>query len=121
MKVLFPGNCILDKRTMERNNIQLQSPRSSSTSTYSSGDYIDFECKWWHQKVSRAESFRAECLDGVIQYPTCERECSVPRTQGAVGGSFAETASALRHHCGVPRLVFTPFPLFSLYAAAVIR
>ncbi|KAK2541560.1 Cfh [Columba livia] len=67
-----PGrNCILDKSTMEGNHIQLQSSRSS-TSTYRSGDYIDFECKWWHQKVSRAESFRAECLDGVIQYPTCE-------------------------------------------------
>ncbi|XP_065513047.1 complement factor H-related protein 4-like [Caloenas nicobarica] len=68
-----PGrNCVLDKRTMEGNNIQLRSSRSSSTSTYRSGDYIDFECKRWYQKVSRAESLRAECLDGVIQYPTCE-------------------------------------------------
>ncbi|XP_064927418.1 coagulation factor XIII B chain [Columba livia] len=68
-----PGrNCILDKSTMEGNHIQLQSSKLSSMSTYRSGDYIDFECKWWHQKVSRAESFRAECLDGVIQYPTCE-------------------------------------------------
>ncbi|KAM9280061.1 complement factor H-related protein 1-like isoform 2-T2 [Cariama cristata] len=65
-------NCTLHERIMERNNIRLQPSRRSSTSTYRSGDYIFFECKWWYRKVSHPETFRAECLDGVIKYPVCE-------------------------------------------------
>ncbi|OPJ77189.1 complement factor H [Patagioenas fasciata monilis] len=72
MQEYSQGNCTLNKNTMEGNHIQLRSSNLSSKSTYRSGDYIDFECKWWYQKVSRTESFRAECLDGMIQYPTCE-------------------------------------------------
>ncbi|KAM6199435.1 complement factor H-related protein 1-like isoform 2-T2 [Sarcoramphus papa] len=68
-----PGrNCTVNERTMEGNNIQLQSSSRSRTSTYLSGDYIFFACKRWYQKVSRPEKFRAQCLDGVIKYPTCE-------------------------------------------------
>ncbi|NXK98551.1 CFAH factor, partial [Formicarius rufipectus] len=68
-------NCILNMSHMESNNIQLQSyqPR---TSTYRSGDLILFECKWWHKQVSNAEKFRAQCLDGEITYPTCQRKCT---------------------------------------------
>ncbi|XP_068262726.1 complement factor H-like [Nyctibius grandis] len=68
-----PGkNCTVRARIMEKNNIQLQSSSRSSTSTYRSGDFIFFECKRWYQQVSHPETFRAECLDGVINYPTCE-------------------------------------------------
>ncbi|KAM6079502.1 complement factor H isoform 2-T2 [Theristicus caerulescens] len=66
-------NCTVNERIMEMNNIRLQSSGWSSTSTYRSGDFIFFECKWFYQKVSRHEAFRAECLDGIIKYPTCER------------------------------------------------
>lgn len=81
MKVLFSGDCRLDERLMEMNHIQLQSPRRSSPSTFVTGEYILFECKWWYQQISRPEKFRAECKDGVITYPTCECKCSVPRTR----------------------------------------
>ncbi|NXK36874.1 CFAH factor, partial [Piprites chloris] len=64
-------NCTVNMNHMESNNIQLQS-RQSETSTYRSGDLIFFECKTGpYQKVSKAEKFRAQCLDGVITYPTC--------------------------------------------------
>ncbi|NXK25271.1 CFAH factor, partial [Arenaria interpres] len=43
----------------------------SSTSTYLCGDYILFECKWLYQQVSCPETFRAQCMDGVIKYLTC--------------------------------------------------
>ncbi|KAM6124478.1 LOW QUALITY PROTEIN: complement factor H-like [Pterocles gutturalis] len=67
-----PGkNCTVDERIMERNNIKRQSSRWS-TSTYRTGDYIIFECKWFYRRVSRHEEFTAECLDGQIMYPTCE-------------------------------------------------
>ncbi|XP_059678148.1 coagulation factor XIII B chain [Gavia stellata] len=68
-----PGkNCTVHERIMEGNNIQLQSSSWSSTSTYRSGDYIFFECRRWYRQVSRPEKFRAQCLDGEINYPTCE-------------------------------------------------
>lgn len=96
MKVLFAENCTVHERTMEVNNVQLQSSSRSRTSTYRSGDYIFFACKQWYRQVSRPQKFRAQCLDGVIKYPTCECECSVPGTRrGSVGGSFAEIARLL--------------------------
>ncbi|KAF1470138.1 Complement factor H, partial [Megadyptes antipodes antipodes] len=72
-----PGkDCTLDEELMDDNHIQLQSSSWLTTSTYRSGGYILFECKGWYQKVSHPEKFRAACLDGVIQYPTCARKCS---------------------------------------------
>ncbi|XP_074733340.1 complement factor H-like [Strix uralensis] len=68
-----PGkNCTVLKPIMERNNIQLQSSIWSSTYTYQTGDTILFECKWWYRQVSHPEKFRPECVDGEINYPTCE-------------------------------------------------
>ncbi|KAM6128887.1 LOW QUALITY PROTEIN: complement factor H-related protein 1-like [Phoenicopterus ruber ruber] len=64
-------DCTVNERIMKANNIQLQSSSRSSTYTYRSGDFIFFECSWWSRQVSRPEKFRAECLDGVIAYPTC--------------------------------------------------
>ncbi|KAF1536468.1 Complement factor H, partial [Eudyptula minor] len=72
-----PGkNCTVDEELMDDNHIQLQSSSSLRTSTYRSGAYILFECKGWYRKVSHPEKFRAACLDGVIQYPTCACKCS---------------------------------------------
>ncbi|NXS85431.1 CFAH factor, partial [Erpornis zantholeuca] len=66
-----PGeNCALDRRTMQRNNIQLQSS-SQSSPYYQSGDPVLFECKYGYRPVSRREQFRAQCLNGVIAYPEC--------------------------------------------------
>ncbi|NXC09110.1 CFAH factor, partial [Orthonyx spaldingii] len=66
-----PGrNCVLDQKTMERKNIQLQSSSQSSL-YYNSGDPIVFGCKNRHRPVSQADKFRAQCLDGVITYPEC--------------------------------------------------
>lgn len=81
MKVPFAGNCTVDERTMGKNNIQLQSSSWWSTPAYQTGDYILFECRWWHRKISRPEKFRAQCLDGVIAYPLCECKWAVPRTR----------------------------------------
>ncbi|NXE89404.1 CFAH factor, partial [Menura novaehollandiae] len=67
-------NCTLDRDTMESNHIQLQSPRESRT-FYCSGDSVVFECKLPYKEASRAEKFRAQCLDGVITYPACRGAC----------------------------------------------
>ncbi|NWS99822.1 CFAH factor, partial [Mionectes macconnelli] len=68
-------NCTVTMDNMESNNIEIQS-RRSRTFTYRSGDWIVFECKTGYQRVSKAEKFRAQCLDGVITYPTCKRKCT---------------------------------------------
>ncbi|XP_062478714.1 complement factor H-like, partial [Pezoporus occidentalis] len=65
-------DCSLNERLMERNHIQLQSSRWLRSSTFVTGEYILFECKWWYRQVSHPEKFRAMCRDGVISYPTCE-------------------------------------------------
>ncbi|NXE32792.1 CFAH factor, partial [Ptilorrhoa leucosticta] len=71
-----PGrNCALDRDTMERNNIQLQSS-SQSSRYYRSGAPVIFECKDGYRQVSQTEKFRAQCLNGVITYPECESKCS---------------------------------------------
>nr|XP_013816383.1 PREDICTED: coagulation factor XIII B chain-like [Apteryx mantelli mantelli] len=68
-----PGKkCTVLESDMAENNIQLQSSLSS-TSSYLSREYIYFECRWWHQKTSRPEEFRVQCLDGVFKYPRCDR------------------------------------------------
>ncbi|KAM9239444.1 complement factor H-related protein 3-like [Leptosomus discolor] len=67
-----PGkNCTVLGSTMERNNIRLRSSSRTSTGTYSTGDYILFECKWWYHQDSHPEKFRATCMDGEIEYPRC--------------------------------------------------
>ncbi|NWT89093.1 CFAH factor, partial [Lanius ludovicianus] len=63
-------NCALDVNTMERNNIQLQSPRQSGL-YYRSGDPVVFVCKYGYRQVSNTEKFRAQCLNGDITYPEC--------------------------------------------------
>ncbi|XP_069718605.1 complement factor H isoform X4 [Phaenicophaeus curvirostris] len=67
-----PGkNCTICEESLERNKIRLQSSRWMRT--YLSGDYISFECQWRHRQVSRPETFSARCVDGVINYPMCQR------------------------------------------------
>ncbi|XP_014741355.1 PREDICTED: complement factor H [Sturnus vulgaris] len=67
-----PGrNCFLDWKTMNSNNIRLHS-RSSPSRYYHSGDSIVFECKNGFQQGSPRETFRAQCMNGVITYPQCE-------------------------------------------------
>ncbi|NXT71221.1 CFAH factor, partial [Chaetops frenatus] len=68
-------NCTLDRNTMERKNIQLQSS-SQWRHHYPSGEPVVFDCKSGYRKVSWRENFRAQCLDGVITYPECESKCS---------------------------------------------
>ncbi|XP_075567324.1 complement factor H [Pelecanus crispus] len=63
------GNCTVHDRIMNRNSIQLHPSSRLSTSTYHSGDCIFFECKVSYQQVSQCETFRAQCLNGVIKYP----------------------------------------------------
>ncbi|XP_064371831.1 complement factor H isoform X3 [Dromaius novaehollandiae] len=67
-----PGKkCTVLERDMAKNNIQLQSSLSS-TSSYLSSEHIYFECRsWWHHKISSPEEFRVQCLDGVFKYPRC--------------------------------------------------
>ncbi|XP_069718628.1 complement factor H-related protein 5-like [Phaenicophaeus curvirostris] len=67
-----PGkNCTIREESLERNKIRL--PSSQWMRTYLSGDYILFECQWRHRQVSRPETFSAQCVDGVINYPMCQR------------------------------------------------
>ncbi|NXU16031.1 CFAH factor, partial [Pardalotus punctatus] len=68
-------SCVLDKNTMDRNNIQLE-PSSPSSPYYHSGDLVNFECKDSYQPVSHPMNrFRTQCLDGVITYPVCQCKC----------------------------------------------
>lgn len=66
---------------MERNHIQLQSSGQSSRH-YRSGDPVVFECKPNYRRIVQREKFRAQCLDGVIEYPKCACKCSLPQTRG---------------------------------------
>ncbi|NXM50324.1 CFAH factor, partial [Gymnorhina tibicen] len=71
-KCTLGRSCALDNSTMERNNIQLQSSSQSSPSyNYVSGAPVVFECKRGYRQVSRKETLRAQCLNGVITYPEC--------------------------------------------------
>ncbi|XP_009638602.2 complement factor H [Egretta garzetta] len=65
-------DCILQESVMEDNNIQLQSSSLQRGSTFRTGDYIFFECKWLYQRVSHPDKFRAKCTDGLIVYPQCQ-------------------------------------------------
>ncbi|XP_010222975.1 PREDICTED: complement factor H-related protein 1-like [Tinamus guttatus] len=66
-----PGKtCMVRESDMEQNNIQLASSQSQH-STFLAGEYIYFECRWWHAKTSRDEEFKVQCLDGVVKYPRC--------------------------------------------------
>ncbi|XP_009883235.1 PREDICTED: complement factor H, partial [Charadrius vociferus] len=78
-------NCTVLRRIMDTNNIVLQSPgwlSTSTSSTYRTGDFIFFGCKWLHQQVSHPETFRAQCMDGVIRYPVCESKDEKRHTIG---------------------------------------
>ncbi|NXV81998.1 CFAH factor, partial [Atlantisia rogersi] len=67
-----PGrNCTINEDIMGKNNIRLQASSWQSRSTYSSGEYILFECKRFYQRWFNAEDLRVPCLDGVIKYPSC--------------------------------------------------
>lgn len=117
MKVLFSGDCRLNERLMEMNHIRLQSSSWSSPSTFRTGDYIYFQCKWWYRQVSRPEKFRAVCWDGVITYPTCECKCLVARTQQGCTRQLCWNcpSTALRKPSGVCQAwssCFFPFSLF---------
>ncbi|NXC73196.1 CFAH factor, partial [Anhinga anhinga] len=69
-------NCTVHKTILDRNNIKLWSSGLSSTFTYFTGDYIRFECTWWHSAASRPETFSPKCVDGMIKYPVCQCKCS---------------------------------------------
>ncbi|XP_066180727.1 complement factor H-related protein 1-like [Sylvia atricapilla] len=64
-------SCALDRITMERNHIQLQSSRQLSHH-YHSGAPVVFVCKPGYRQVVPRDDFIAQCLDGVIKYPKCE-------------------------------------------------
>ncbi|KAM9187113.1 coagulation factor XIII B chain-like isoform 2-T2 [Mergus octosetaceus] len=68
-----PGrNCRLSETAMERNNIKLRWSRKRSN-IYRSKETILFECNFPYREVSNPEDFEAQCQDGVINYPRCER------------------------------------------------
>eukprot|EP00075_Anas_platyrhynchos_P029897 XP_027319150.1 complement receptor type 1 isoform X14 [Anas platyrhynchos] len=75
-----PGkDCTVLETAMESNNIKLRQPRRRSY-TYRSEEYILFTCKDSYHEVSNPEDFNAQCQDGVINYPRCEKIlCSPPR------------------------------------------
>ncbi|KAM9186708.1 complement factor H-like isoform 5-T5 [Mergus octosetaceus] len=68
-----PGrNCSLSETAMERNNIKLRHSRRRSD-IYRSKETISFTCYFLFREVSNPEDFDAQCQDGVINYPRCER------------------------------------------------
>ncbi|XP_066048372.1 complement factor H-related protein 5-like [Chamaea fasciata] len=72
------AGCTASEEDMDRNNIELKWVAQSKLYT-SSGDYIEFRCKPGYLKATSASSFRAQCVEGTLNYPRCTlgRNCAL--------------------------------------------
>uniref|UniRef100_A0A8B9Q310 Sushi domain-containing protein n=1 Tax=Apteryx owenii TaxID=8824 RepID=A0A8B9Q310_APTOW len=63
--------CTASEEDMNRNNIELK--WVARNKLYSkSGDFIEFECKIGHVQDPASSPFRAQCVEGKLEYPHCK-------------------------------------------------
>uniref|UniRef100_A0A8C6IE81 Complement factor H-related 1 n=1 Tax=Mus spicilegus TaxID=10103 RepID=A0A8C6IE81_MUSSI len=62
--------CIISEDILERHNILLKWKQSQKVYSQS-GDVIEFVCKPGYRQARKSPSFRAKCMNGDINYPTC--------------------------------------------------
>ncbi|XP_062437282.1 complement factor H isoform X2 [Rhea pennata] len=70
--------CTASEEDMDRNNIELK--WISGNKLYSrSGDFIEFQCKIGYVPDPASSPFRAQCIEGTLEYPHCKpgRRCTV--------------------------------------------
>ncbi|NXI40181.1 CFAH factor, partial [Galbula dea] len=70
--------CTASEEDMNRNNIQLR--WIAEKKLYStSGDFIEFQCKRGYFEDPESSPFRAQCIEGTLEYPQCKpgRDCTV--------------------------------------------
>uniref|UniRef100_G1QGA4 Sushi domain-containing protein n=1 Tax=Myotis lucifugus TaxID=59463 RepID=G1QGA4_MYOLU len=62
--------CVISEEIMKEHNIQLK--WSYAKKIYSgTNDYVEFVCRPPYRRVSPASAFRAQCLEGKMEFPTC--------------------------------------------------
>ncbi|KAM9613298.1 complement factor H-related protein 1-like [Trichechus inunguis] len=63
--------CVISEEMMEKHNIQLKWKRDKKIYT-KTDDVVEFTCKWGYRPMTPRETFRATCLEGKLEYPSCE-------------------------------------------------
>ncbi|XP_010292968.1 PREDICTED: complement factor H-related protein 2-like, partial [Phaethon lepturus] len=63
--------CTASEEDMDRNNIELK--WTVGRKLYSrSGDFIEFRCKRGYLEDPASSPFRAQCVEGTLEYPRCK-------------------------------------------------
>ncbi|XP_064003216.1 complement factor H isoform X3 [Pogoniulus pusillus] len=68
----LPMACTATEEDMNTNNIELRWILRKKELHPASGDFIEFQCKWGYKKDPASSPFRAQCVQGRIEYPRCK-------------------------------------------------
>ncbi|XP_068808205.1 complement factor H-related protein 2-like isoform X2 [Struthio camelus] len=63
--------CTASEEDMNRNNIELKWVTRNKL-YLKSGDFVEFECKIGYVKDPASSPFRAQCVEGTLEYPYCK-------------------------------------------------
>ncbi|XP_071456305.1 complement factor H-related protein 1 isoform X2 [Marmota flaviventris] len=67
--------CVISEEIMERYHITLRWKEWQKLYS-SSGDTVEFVCKYGYSPSKRNQSFRTRCIDGHLEYPACIKRYS---------------------------------------------
>uniref|UniRef100_UPI004038C72E complement factor H-like isoform X3 n=1 Tax=Callospermophilus lateralis TaxID=76772 RepID=UPI004038C72E len=67
--------CVISEEIMERYHITLRWKDHQKLYS-SSGDTVEFVCKYGYSPLTRSQSFRTRCIDGHLEYPACIKRYS---------------------------------------------
>ncbi|KAM4813933.1 complement factor H-like isoform X1 [Urocitellus parryii] len=67
--------CVIAKEIMERYHITFRWKEQQKLYA-SSGDTVEFVCKYGYSPSTRSQSFRTRCIDGHLEYPLCIKRYS---------------------------------------------
>nr|XP_040134665.1 complement factor H-like [Ictidomys tridecemlineatus] len=67
--------CVISEEIMERYHITLRWKEWQKFYA-SSGDTVEFVCKYGYSPSTRPQSFRTRCIDGHLEYPVCRKRYS---------------------------------------------
>nr|XP_021518026.1 complement factor H-like [Meriones unguiculatus] len=64
--------CVIPEETMRKHNIVLRW-RANEKIYSKSGEAVEFYCQPGYRPAKKSPAFRTKCIDGHINYPTCEK------------------------------------------------
>nr|XP_040134479.1 complement factor H-like [Ictidomys tridecemlineatus] len=73
--LFFSDACVISEEIMERYHITLRWKEHQKLYS-SSGDTVEFVCKYGYSPSTRNQSFRTRCIDGHLEYPICKKRYS---------------------------------------------